>query len=475
MAFSSLPFAAFFAAVFIVYWIVPWQRARIWWLVGASVFFYASWSKELALLVTATSVMDYLLARGMERFPSPRSRKALLGLSLAVNLGLLCYFKYVNFFLDALRAGLAASGLTMQTPALNIIVPFGISFYTFEAISYTIDVYRGRLKAEKSLANFMLFILFFPHLVAGPIVRAWDFLPQAGRAKRWSWIRVNLGMQLFILGLFKKMAIADRLAVYYSDPVFDNPGAHNSMTVWLGLIAFAVRIWADFSGYSDMALGAAHMLGYKLNKNFDLPYLSTNIAEFWRRWHISLSTWLRDYLFIPMGGSRGTTLQTCRNLMITMTLGGLWHGANWSYVMWGVLHGSFLVSHRLFRAWCETRPTAQTVMASAPARLGSLALTCFCVLLAWTFFQPSLDVTTTLLRRLFVPSGGNHFIHIAREGLYVTVALVAVGHLIARHGKWRRYWNAMPAPVAGMASAWLFFMALLVAPPASKPFIYFQF
>jgi alginate O-acetyltransferase complex protein AlgI len=473
MAFSSLPFAAFFALVFVVYWAVPWQRGRIWWLVAVSICFYASWSKELALLVTATSIMDYLLARGMERFPSARSRKLLLGLSLGINLGLLCYFKYVNFFLDSLRAGLAASGFTLSTPALDVIVPFGISFYTFEAISYTIDVYRGRMKAEKSLANFMLFIMFFPHLVAGPIVRAWDFLPQAGRVKRWSWLRCNLGMQLFILGLFKKLAISDRMAIY-SDPVFENPGNYNSMTLWLGLIAFAIRIWADFSGYSDMALGTAHLLGYKLTRNFNLPYLSTNISEFWRRWHISLSTWLRDYLFIPLGGSRGSAFATCRNLMITMTIGGLWHGANWSYVLWGVLHGSFLVIHRQFRGWCENRTTLNAVLASAPGRLACVGLTCFCVLISWSFFQPSLEVTATMLSRMFVPTRGEYF-SLPRESLYVTIGLLAISHVLVHRGLWQRLWDRLPAPVVGMACGTLFIAALLLAPPETKTFIYFQF
>ncbi len=473
MAFSSLPFAAFFALIFAVYWSLPWQRARIWWLLAASIFFYASWSKELALLVTATSIMDYLLARGMEAYPSPRSRKIFLGLSLGINLGLLCYFKYVNFFLDSLKAGLVASGYTLSTPTLDIIVPFGISFYTFEAISYTIDVYRGRMKAEKNLANFMLFILFFPHLVAGPIVRAWDFLPQARRAKRWSWLRMNLGSQLFILGLFKKLAISDRMALY-SDLVFEDPGNCHTATVWLGLIAFAIRIWADFSGYSDMALGAAHMLGYKLTKNFNLPYLSTNIAEFWRRWHISLSTWLRDYLFIPLGGSRGSNLATCRNLMITMTLGGLWHGANWSYVLWGVLHGSFLVIHRLFRAWCEPLPRVKAALASAPGRFGGVILTCFCVLIAWSFFQPSLQVTLTMLSRMFIPTHGEHF-PIPRETLCATIAILVVGHIVVQRGWWQWIWNRLPTPVVGMACGMLFIAGVMLAPSESKTFIYFQF
>ena len=473
MAFSSLAFAGFFAVVFVVYWSIPWGRVRVAWLLLSSIFFYASWSKELALLVTATSIMDYLLARAMEAYPAPRTRKIFLGLSLGINLGLLCYFKYVNFFLDALRTSLDSIGCSQRIFALEILVPFGISFYTFEAISYTIDVYRGRMKAEKNLVNFMLFILFFPHLVAGPIVRAWDFLPQVARPKRLSWVRLSYGSQLFVLGLFKKLIISDRIAAY-SDLIFEDPGKYSTQTIWLGAIAFAVRIYADFSGYSDMALGAAHCLHYKLTLNFRLPYISTNVSEFWRRWHISLSSWLRDYLFIPLGGSRGSTLQTCRNLMITMTLGGLWHGANWSFVLWGVAHGLFLSIHRIFRDWCDARPRIQSLLATAPGRLAGWGATMLCVVLAWSLFQPSLKVAATALKRMFVPSAGAQFPFSPVE-LYGTLALLAVCHVFVNQNWWRPIWTRLPAPVIGCACGVLALAAIFFSPLASKEFIYFQF
>jgi alginate O-acetyltransferase complex protein AlgI len=316
-----------------------------------------SWSEELACLVAATSAMDYLIGRGMDATKRRFPRCFLLMFSLVMNLGLLCYFKYMNFFLESLHNAMRSMGEIPETTfqALDIILPFGISFYTFEAISYTIDVYRRKIPAERSLPNFMLFILFFPHLVAGPIVRAGDFLPQAARPKRFSWLRMQLGVQWFLMGLFMKMAIADRMAIY-SDPIFTDPGTFSTSAIWLGVLAFALRIYCDFAGYSAMALGCAHMLGYKLTINFRMPYLSLNVSEFWRRWHISLSTWLRDYLFIPLGGSRGSGWKTARNLMITMLLGGLWHGANWTFLIWGGLHGAMLVTHRLFRNWCEDRP-----------------------------------------------------------------------------------------------------------------------
>src|ERR1043166_282 len=306
MLFCSQQFLIFFLVVFAVYWVIPWRQARVVLLLIASFYFYASWSAWLALVIAVSATMDYLVARGMDASSSRRVRLSLLVGSLVMNLGLLCYFKYANFFLASLQEALHRAGAEASFPVLSVILPIGISFYTFEAINYTVDVYRRHVRAERNLLHFMLFILFFPHLVAGPIVRARDFLPQIHRPKRWSWGRLHLGCQFFVMGLFKKLAIADQMA-QYADPVFQNPSQYGSGAVWFATIAYALQIYGDFSGYSDMALGAAHMLGYKLARNFNMPYLAANVAEFWHRWHISLSTWLRDYLFIPLGGSRGGT------------------------------------------------------------------------------------------------------------------------------------------------------------------------
>lgn len=363
--FHTQAFLLFFLVVAVAYWLVPrkWNTARVWLLVIASFHFYAAWNASLALLVTITTLADYAFARMIEKAERPRLRKFLLFSSIGMNLGVLCYFKYRGFFLNELHTLLGHFGFDAGYRTLSpmdILVPFGISFYTFEAISYTVDVYRRKIKAERSLPHFLLFILFFPHLVAGPIVRAGDFLRQAHRVKRWNWLRVQIGLQLFLLGVFKKLAIADRMAVFTDGPV-GSPGPllmpelHNTSALWLALLAYALRIYCDFSGYSDMALGLAHMFGYKLTQNFNMPYLAANVSEFWHRWHISLSTWLRDYVFIPLGGSRSTTWFTNRNLLITMLLGGLWHGANWTYVLWGALHGMLLIIHRQFRAWCEDK------------------------------------------------------------------------------------------------------------------------
>ena len=476
MLFHTQAYLIFFLLVWAVYWFSPWQGGRVYWLLAASIYFYATWNKWLALLVFGTATVDYLLALAIERSPTRRRGRALVGASLAVNLGVLCYFKYRGFFLDSLRESLATVGITTSIPHLEMMVPFGISFYTFEAISYTIDVYAGRLKAERNLPRFLLFILFFPHLVAGPIVRGRDFLTQVGRRKRWSWPRTFLGLQLIVLGLFKKLAIADYMAVY-SDPVFDparDISGLSTGSVWLGVLAFAIRIYCDFSGYSDMALGSAHLLGYKLTVNFRMPYLSANVAEFWRRWHISLSSWLRDYLFIPLGGSRGTRWQTARNLLVTMTLGGLWHGACFSFVVWGLLHGLFLIAHRFFRDYCTARPRLNALMQSKVGYLARVALTFFCVLLSWVFFQDSLARALFVLRKMFIPAEGTA-LPFEPLRLWLTVGVLVIAHAATAWGLWQRAAGRLPPAVMGAACSVAFILAQMLAPETSKAFVYFQF
>ena len=474
MLFCSQQFLFFFLVVFVAYWITPWRPARVWLLLIASFYFYASWNPWLAWVIAVSSTVDYLVARGMDGTESRRWRLSLLLGSLVMNLSLLCYFKYANFFLASLEAGLRAAGASASFPVLSVILPIGISFYTFEAINYTVDVYRRQVKAERNLFHFMLFILFFPHLVAGPIVRAKDFLPQINRRKRWSWGRLNLGCQFFLMGLFKKLAIADQMALY-SDPVFANPQQYGSGAVWLATIAYALQIYGDFSGYSDMALGAAHMLGYKLARNFNMPYLAANVSEFWHRWHISLSTWLRDHLFIPLGGSRGGTWSTCRNLLITMALGGLWHGAAWTLVAWGVLHGVLLIGHRFFHDYCKRRPRLDRVLQSNAGTLLRIAVTFLCVSIGWVFFRATtFDVALNMLERLVIPHSG-WGPPLSPVSLWGLVAVVVVCHIVAHRGWWQHALRRLPAPAMGFGYAALVNFAFVLAPGVSKTFIYFQF
>ncbi|HLN29807.1 MAG TPA: MBOAT family protein [Gemmataceae bacterium] len=474
MLFGSRAFLIFFTVVFAVYWALPSHRARVWLLLVASFTFYATWNKWLAGLICLSTAMDYVVARAMDASSSQGRRKVLLGLSLAANLGLLFYFKYANFFLHSVEEALHTIGGESSLPVLQVILPVGISFYTFEAINYTVDVYRRRVPAERNLANFMLFITFFPHLVAGPIVRARDFLPQIRRAKRWDWARMQLGVQYFLIGFFKKQAIADRMALY-ADPVFANPSQFSTGAVWLAVLAYSLQIYCDFSGYTDMALGAAHMLGYKLAKNFDMPYLAANISEFWRRWHISLSTWLRDYLFIPMGGSRGSNWQTCRNLFITMALGGLWHGASWTFVVWGILHGLLLIAHRCFQVLCKRQRWMDRLLLSIPGTAARIGLTFLCVTLGWIFFRSSTFTSAALILQRLVTAHAGLAAPLHYRSFWYLAAVAVCCHALRRSIHWRRTTLQLPPAVVGFGYAAVLTLALVLTPETIKAYIYFQF
>jgi alginate O-acetyltransferase complex protein AlgI len=473
--FNTQAFLVFFAIVAAVYWLIPrsWNTLRVCWLVVASFHFYAAWSHELAFLVLGTTIADYCFARCMDATRDRHRKLSLLIVSIVMNLGILFYFKYNNFFLDSINLALRNAGYTSAIPLLEVVVPFGISFYTFEAISYAVDVYRGKIKAERSLPHFLLFILFFPHLVAGPIVRAGDFLRQTHRPKRWNWLRVQAGVQLFLLGVFKKMAIADRMS-QLCDPVLAAPNDYNTSAVWLSVLAFSIRIYADFSGYSDMALGLAHLLGYRLTLNFNLPYLAVNVSDFWRRWHISLSSWLRDYLFIPLGGSRGTALATNRNLMLTMLLGGLWHGAAWSYIAWGAIHGLFLILHRQFQKWCETRPRMTAVLESRPGTGLRILVTFICVSLAWIFFRQDLQGALDILSRMVAYAPGKSLL-LSNRSLWWTAAFVFGCMWLWSSGRFQQFFSRLPPAILGAGYAICLCSAMLLAPPVGKTFIYFTF
>ena len=474
MSFCTPKFCLFFLAVFAVYWTIPWNRGRVLLLLAASVYFYAAWNRTLAVVLCVSIVVDYLLGRAMEDSRSPRLRTLLVSISVLANVGLLCYFKYANFFLQSLDQAAATFGIEMSLPVLRVILPVGISFYTFEAINYTVDVYRGKIRAERDLTHLMLFVLFFPHLVAGPIVRARAFLPLIARRKRWSWLRANLGVRLVVLGLVKKLAIADRMALYV-DPVFADPHQFAAGVLWLAAVAYVVQLYCDFSGYSDMALGLAHLLGFHLAKNFDLPFLAVNVSDLWRRWHISLSTWIRDYIFIPLGGSRHGRLRTYRNILITFGLCGLWHGAGWNCVAWGLVNGVLLIGHDLFRRWCEVRPRVAEALLSGPGtalRVG-LTFTCFC--LSCVLIRcPELSQAGVMLSRMMSAADGRG-LPLAPASLWLTFAAVAVGHLFANRKVGALVSARIPYPIREFGIGAALVLALIAAPGGTKAFIYFQF
>ncbi len=351
MIFHSLDFIAFFIAFVAVYWVLP-RRAQNVLLLAGSYFFYGYVHPWFLILIASSTVIDYVAARGMEA--RPERRKRFLWMSVISNFGMLGFFKYFNFFVENVHAVLSAAGLEVSAPTLRILLPVGISFYTFQAMSYTIDVYRGELRARRNLLDVAVFISFFPHLVAGPIQRASFLLPQVEAVRRFSPSRARTGFVLICWGFFKKLVIADNVGIIankvfaLADPTF--------YLLWAGVFAFAIQIYADFSAYTDIARGTSRWLGFELTENFDHPYLARNPADFWRRWNISLSSWFRDYVYIPLGGSRTDGWLWARNVIVTFLLSGLWHGASWNYVLWGLYHGLLLVATR---AHAILRPAAR--------------------------------------------------------------------------------------------------------------------
>jgi alginate O-acetyltransferase complex protein AlgI len=342
MLFNSLQFVFFFPAVVALYFATP-HRFRWVLLLAASYYFYAAWRPEYLVLIFASTVVDYLAGRGMGRFEGARIRKALLFASVATNLGILFGFKYLSFFNESVRAVLNQFNIFYGTPALDILLPVGISFYTFQSLSYTIDVYRGVTPPQRHFGIFALYVSFFPQLVAGPIERSYRLMPQFFEHRGFHPDAFASGLRLMLWGFFMKVVIADRLALYV-DPVYGDPGLYGGTTLLVATYLFAFQIFCDFAGYSAIAIGAARVLGYELMENFRRPYFAASIREFWGRWHISLSTWFRDYVYIPLGGNRvGTTSRWYANIFIVFLVSGLWHGAAWTFVIWGALHGTYLI------------------------------------------------------------------------------------------------------------------------------------
>jgi D-alanyl-lipoteichoic acid acyltransferase DltB (MBOAT superfamily) len=384
MTFNSFEYAALLAAVVVVYWRLS-RRGQNVLLLVASYVFYGWWDWRFLPLIWVSTAVDFVVARLLGVEERGRRRRVLLAVSVAVNLGILGFFKYFGFFVESAVGALGRLGFDVAEPSLQIVLPVGISFYTFQTMSYTIDVYRRRLAPTHDLLSFAVYVAFFPQLVAGPIERAERLLPQFEEARpRPELSRVAAGLQLIFLGLVKKVAIADALAPVVED-VFGRAATAGWMELAVGVLAFTIQIYCDFSGYSSIARGSARLLGIELVRNFEQPYLSRNVTYFWQTWHISLSTWLRDYLYVPLGGNRGGRAATARNLMITMLLGGLWHGAAWTFVVWGGLHGVYLAAHRVMRSRSPGSATAMIGWRDVPAVAGTFAL----VSLTWIPFRAS--------------------------------------------------------------------------------------
>src|SRR5256714_5316875 len=473
MLFNSLTFVVFFVIVVITYWNIRSWNARKNLLVIASYIFYGAWNPPFAAFLFSTRAMVFGLGRQMARAEGRHSGRAWWVASVCMTLSMLGFLKYGNFLLENFQWLLARTGIVYHPPHLDILLPVGISFYTFHSLSYTLDIYRGVLKPTKSLRDFVLAVSFFPQLVAGPIVRAGDFLPQLVSAPGLRLGQFMWGLLLMTLGLFEKIVLADTMLADSADRIFGYAGPLVALDSWFGVIAFAGQIFFDFAGYSTCAIGAALCLGFHLKDNFRFPYAAIGFSDFWRRWHISLSTFLRDYLYIPLGGNQVRPVRAALNLVIVMFLAGLWHGEAWTFVVWGLLHGSYLVIERVVRVLFENKPWANNFATRALAGFATYGAVC----IAWVFFRASdFTVASRMLGGMFGRHVNGDAILSTREILQVavvTIGVIAV-HWTLRDSNIETAVMRLP-PWAVTAIGSFMACAIILTQGTSNAFIYFQF
>ncbi len=404
MLFNSIDFLFFFPIVVLIYLIIP-KKTRYIWLLISSYYFYMCWNAQYALLLLASTLTTWLAGWMVEKIQKPLGKKLTLWGCLGVNLGILFFFKYFDLFLDTLNKGLGFLNIQAVEKPFDVLLPVGISFYTFQALGYILDVYKGKIEPEKNVLKYALFVSFFPQLVAGPIERSDNLLKQVrdvDKIKVWNYDNITRGLTLMAWGLFTKMVISDRVALLV-DTVFDNFYMHGSVALIVGAVGFALQIYCDFMGYSTVAMGAAKVMGFELMDNFNTPYFAMSVAEFWRRWHISLSTWFRDYVYIPLGGNRKGRLRKYFNLLVTFGVSGLWHGASWNFVAWGLLHAMYQIVGDILRPWKEKLYAAtKTKTDCFSFKLGKVVSTFVLVDVAWIFFRVgSVSGALQYIKRIF--------------------------------------------------------------------------
>lgn len=473
MIFSSGVFLWLFAAFMLVYAALRRaDTARIIFVTCFSYYFYYKSSGFYFFLLAIVTVSDFIIARAMSRTARQAARKWLVALSVTINLGLLCYFKYTNFFGEIWAA---ATGLHFD--ALDIFLPVGISFFTFQSLSYTIDVYRRRIEPLTTLLDYAFYVSFFPQLVAGPIVRAKDFIPQIRRPLMVTHAMIGRGVWLIASGLFKKVIISDYISVNFVERIFADPSLYSGVENLMGVYGYTLQIYCDFSGYSDMAIGIALLLGFHFNINFDSPYKSASITEFWRRWHISLSSWLKDYLYISLGGNRKGRVRQYANLIVTMFLGGLWHGASWNFVVWGLLHGIALALHKMW----------MTVTGFKVGERGrwwrhalNVIVTFHFVCLCWIFFRNTdFSNSMTMLRQIACSFHPELFTQLVGGYLKVFTLIVIGFALHYTPAKWEQWAKATmeraPFAVYVLVLVVMIFLVVQMKSTEIQPFIYFQF
>ncbi|MFT4670117.1 MAG: alginate O-acetyltransferase complex protein AlgI [Flavobacteriaceae bacterium] len=477
MLFNSIEFLLFLPVVFILYWFVLKQsiKAQNALLLVASYLFYGWWDFRFLALIGLSTCVDYFVGLALEKEEDKRQRKLLVAASVAVNIGMLGFFKYYNFFVDSWINAWANLGVEMHAWTLQIILPVGISFYTFQTLSYTFDIYRKKLQPTRNFINFAAFVAFFPQLVAGPIERASNLLPQFSVKRLFNFERAKSGLHLIIWGLFKKVVIADSCATYVNT-IFENYQDVNSLTLLLGVIYFGFQIYGDFSGYTDIAIGTARLFGFELTRNFNYPYFSRDIAEFWRRWHITLFSWFKDYLYIPLGGSRGGKTKQIRNVFIIFLVSGLWHGANWTIIIWSALHAVFFLPLLLSkRNRKHLSQVAEKRFIPSFKEIVQIITTFSLVTLAWVFFRSeNLSVAIDYYKRLFLDLNFNVELLIIER--YSVEMLLLIGifiiiewfHRCKEHPFFGRFkWLKLAAVVAMILTLGVY--------TENQQFIYFQF
>ena len=469
MQFDSFTFILFFAAALAVYNLLPAWNARKWFLLGASYVFYAAWNPLFLPLLLGSTTLDWWIAQRIDAAQDPRARKGWATLTLLVNLGVLGVFKYNRFLIDNLAALLAGIGVHYVPPAFDIVLPIGISFYTFHSLSYCLDIYRRKFAPTRSWRDYALYVGFFPQLVAGPITRFPLMRPQIETPRATTRDGLGLGCALLVLGLFEKIVLADSVFAPVADEFFGAASAAGAAAAWSGVAAFSGQIFCDFAGYSTCAIGTALAFGFELPTNFRYPYAAVGFSDFWRRWHISLSTWLRDYLYVSLGGNRRGELRTYANLMLTMLIGGLWHGAAWTFVIWGGTHGLFLAVER----WVRTHVLPAQWKPGGVLRFAYGLFTLLLVMLAWVWFRaPDFATGLGVFHSLLTFSAAT--VSGAQKLALLAFAGVVGAHWIMRERDLRELASRAPAPVLGLVLGCL--LALIVLSPGDNhAFIYFQF
>ncbi|UCH36035.1 MAG: MBOAT family protein [Armatimonadota bacterium] len=468
MLFNSPTFLWFLVIVYFIFRLLPQGRPRTIFLILASYVFYMSWNPPFVLLLLFSTVLDYNVGLGMARTESPRRRRALLLMSVVGNLGVLGFFKYANFFMANFQVLVRAVGVAFQPQPYNIVLPLGISFYTFQTMSYSLDVYRGAREPTRDWLNFALYVTFFPQLVAGPIVRSGQFLPQVERHQRFQWPAFSMGCNLILMGLIKKMLLADNLAVFINR-VWADPAGASMSEAWFAHWGFIMQMYFDFSGYTDIARGLGYLFGYRLPLNFTLPLLATGIRDLWQRWHITLSSWARDYIYLPLGGSRRGAARADLNLFVTWSLIGLWHGASWTFVLFGMMNGVYLVLER--RIFGRRRLTDLTGWRRVIAVLVTFELLS---LSGIPFRAQGMADVFTMLRHMFVPGAAPATAAPWGVHMWGTFLVAVIGHGLAFSRRWDPTLRGYPPWVVpllyGAAAA-----GIMLYGATGNEFVYFQF